>query len=124
MSRYTPRYFTYDEFDSKDKPGTGTLMNDELLQALDYVRQQVESPLIINSGYRTPERNERVGGSANSQHLLGNAADVHISSKAMGDLIEYWFIDYIGDKCGIGRYKNFIHLDVRGYKARWGKRNQ
>ncbi len=32
-------------------------------------------PIIISSGYRSPELNEAVGGSTKSQHILGEAAD-------------------------------------------------
>lgn len=34
----------------------------------------------ITSGYRCPELNQAVGGVANSQHMRGEAADVHCSS--------------------------------------------
>ena len=33
-------------------------------------------PTVINSGYRGPELNERVGGSPSSQHCLGQAVDI------------------------------------------------
>ena len=33
-------------------------------------------PTVINSGYRGPELNERVGGSPSSQHCLGEAVDI------------------------------------------------
>jgi hypothetical protein len=36
----------------------------------------VAGPLIVNSGFRNPEVNQRVGGVKNSQHLLGQAADI------------------------------------------------
>ena len=35
--------------------------------------------VIINSGYRSPEVNKRVGGSPTSNHLTGCAADIHVS---------------------------------------------
>ena len=122
MSRYQPKYFKYSEFDSPDQPGSGDKINDKLLIALDYVRQQLEQPISINSGYRTEQHNQNVGGVSNSQHLKGNAADVCINSQEMGDLIEYWFVDCVGQDCGIGRYNTFIHCDVRNTKARWDRR--
>ena len=36
----------------------------------------IAGPLIINSGYRNPEVNSKVGGVRNSQHMLGQAADI------------------------------------------------
>ena len=45
---------------------------------LEPARQQV-GPIIINSGYRSPAVNKKVGGVSNSQHLLGQAADIRPS---------------------------------------------
>ena len=36
----------------------------------------VTGPLIINSGFRNPEVNQKVGGVRTSQHILGQAADI------------------------------------------------
>ena len=36
-------------------------------------------PLIINSGYRSPEVNRLAGGAATSNHLTGCAVDIHVS---------------------------------------------
>ncbi len=41
-------------------------------------------PIRINSGYRCPELNEAVGGVANSYHLRGEAADIHLPSVEKG----------------------------------------
>ena len=40
---------------------------------------QPESPLVINSGYRSPEVNKRVGGAPTSNHLTGCAVDIRVS---------------------------------------------
>ncbi len=36
----------------------------------------IVGPIIINSGFRNEAVNRRVGGVANSQHLIGQAADI------------------------------------------------
>ena len=36
-------------------------------------------PIIINSGYRSPQLNRKVGGAANSNHLTGCAVDIRTS---------------------------------------------
>ena len=46
-----------------------------------------EEPIIINSGYRSPEVNKAVGGVATSNHLTGCAADIHVSG--IEQLIRY-----------------------------------
>lgn len=47
---------------------------------LELVRTEVGSPLLVNSGFRTPEHNARVGGSSTSSHLQGLAADITAQS--------------------------------------------
>jgi hypothetical protein len=38
--------------------------------------RQVVGPILINSGFRNEDVNRHVGGAKNSQHLLGQAADI------------------------------------------------
>ena len=40
-----------------------------------------EEPIIINSGYRSPEVNRLAGGAANSNHLTGCAVDIRCAGK-------------------------------------------
>ena len=44
-------------------------------RGLEHVRLVLGVPVLINSGYRCPALNDLVGGSANSQHMRGEAAD-------------------------------------------------
>ena len=43
---------------------------------LEPAREAIGCPVIINSGFRNPRVNTLVGGVKNSQHLLGQAADI------------------------------------------------
>lgn len=46
--------------------------------------------LRITSGYRSPKLNRAVGGATNSQHLRGEAADIHVtSSDVTRKIIDY-----------------------------------
>ena len=45
-------------------------------QVLDPARRKLGKPIIVNSGFRCPLHNERVGGVYNSQHVSGQAADI------------------------------------------------
>ena len=44
-------------------------------------------PIIINSGYRSPQLNRKIGGAPNSNHLTGCAVDIRVSG--MEQLIRY-----------------------------------
>ena len=38
-----------------------------------------EEPIVINSGYRSPQLNKKVGGSSTSNHLTGCAVDIRVA---------------------------------------------
>lgn len=46
-----------------------------LAEGLEQVRALLGTPMIITSGYRSPTLNRFIGGSVNSAHCLGFAAD-------------------------------------------------
>ena len=51
------------------------------------LREGSEEPIIINSGYRSPEVNRAVGGVPDSNHLTGCAVDIHVTG--LEQLIHY-----------------------------------
>ena len=95
----------------------------DLVAALQELRDLAGSPLIVISGYRCPKHNAAVGGAKKSQHMLGKAADIVIK-----DLTPYQ-VYRLAEKVaafkngGMGMYpqNGFVHVDVRGHKARWAK---
>lgn len=46
------------------------------VEVLQPIRDAWGKPIVISSGYRCSQLNKMVGGVANSQHLLGQAADI------------------------------------------------
>ena len=46
-------------------------------QVLDPARRKLGKPIVVNSGFRCPIHNSAVGGVNQSQHIRGEAADVH-----------------------------------------------
>ncbi len=69
------KHFTAHEFANKKDGGAIEVPNPELFQKLDALREIVGA-VTITSGYRTKDYNRKVGGSYNSYHLKGLAADI------------------------------------------------
>ena len=89
---------------------------------LQVIRDFFDASVTINSAYRSPSYNKKVGGATKSQHLTGNASDITIKGytpEVVADIIEGLIrIDAI-EEGGVGRYNTFTHYDRRGTKARW-----
>ena len=62
------------------------VVNGDVSTTLD-MTGRVEEPIRINSGYRSPQLNKKIGGVANSNHLTGCAVDIRVSG--MEQLIRY-----------------------------------
>jgi uncharacterized protein YcbK (DUF882 family) len=118
-------YFKISEFDSKDgadMPSDVKMNVIELIDNLNVLRQELGSPLFVNSGYRSPEHNKSIGGSLNSQHLTGKAADIRSNEytpKQIKEKIEELIKVGKMKQGGLGLYSTFCHYDIREKKARW-----
>ena len=99
--------------------GTDTIfVSDELVKILQKVRNHFGASVIINSAYRTEAHNKKVGGSANSQHKYGMAADIRINGVSPKTIATY-LNTLMPNSGGIGVYTSFVHIDVRAQKSRW-----
>lgn len=63
-------------------------MSPALLERIEALRSELDSPVIITSGVRCPERNAEVGGIENSWHLSGHAADLYSPGVSLDRLTE------------------------------------
>ena len=119
--------FSLKEFNSKDgskMPSDVYLNIVKLVGQLQFLRDYTGRAITVNSGYRSPEHNSKIGGSLSSQHLLGKAADITIEGLKPAEV--YRLIDELIDmglmlQGGLGLYekKGFVHYDIRKTKARW-----
>ena len=50
------------------------------MEVLQPLRDYLAKPVVISSGYRSEEVNRMVGGVKGSQHLKGEAADIHVEN--------------------------------------------
>lgn len=111
------KYFSTKEFENKtDKV---FYIEPLLLERLDKVREDFGGPLVVTSGYRSPEHNAKIGGSKSSQHCLGKAADIrpkHFTKENLDKL--YLICEKYFKAVGDGRHRGFIHVDIRDDKIR------
>lgn len=87
----------------------------KLLQILERVRVQFNSPVIITSGCRCEVYNSLpiIGGAKKSLHLWGKAADIVVKDVEPKDVYEF-LCRHIGDGwAGIMQYEKHVHFDVR-----------
>ena len=117
--------FTLEEFNCKDG---STMPNDvminiiKLAKNLQVLRDAIGKTIVINSAYRSPDYNKKIGGVKDSQHLKGNASDITVKGmtpKEVAKIIEGLIMSGKMQQGGIGIYPNFVHYDIRGVKARW-----
>lgn len=111
-------HFKVKEFAQKDFKCDKVIVDTELIDVLEDIRAHFNKPVIVTSGYRTPEYNRKIGGVKNSQHTKGTAADIKVS-EVPAKRVQKYLEDKYPDKYGIGSYSNFTHIDVRAKKAQW-----
>lgn len=111
--------FREEEFASPDLAGSGNRMDALTVYRLDALRELIKRPFVINSGYRTPEHNRKIGGAPRSAHVEGLAVDISIrkwSHEEKKDLVLY--ARQLGFN-GVGISPTFIHLDRKERLASW-----
>lgn len=109
--------FAVKEFACKDGSDS-VLIDTELVEILQKIRNHFGKPIIITSAYRNADYNRKIGGVSNSQHVKGTAADICISTVEPAEIARY--AEHImPGKGGIGLYGNFVHVDVRINRSRW-----
>jgi hypothetical protein len=109
-------HFSREEFACSCGCGFDTV-DTELLRILEVVRTHFDRPVTVNSACRCVDRNHAVGGSSNSQHLYGRAADIVV--QGIDPSLVYELVDQMGIG-GAGEYTTFTHIDSRtNGPARW-----
>lgn len=109
-------HFRLEEFACNNSEAV--IISEKLCYVLEAIRSHFGKPIIITSGYRTPEYNIKVGGAAKSQHMLGLAADIKIKGVKPSDIASYARI-LMPTYGGIGIYSSFTHIDVRDTLTNW-----
>lgn len=87
-----------------------------LLDRLNQVRNEYKTPMVVTSGLRSMEDQQRINPSApKSKHLLGQAADIAdpigtlrdwvLGHMALMESIGFWFEDF-------GHTKGWVHFQI------------
>ncbi|NLV52609.1 MAG: DUF882 domain-containing protein [Bacteroidales bacterium] len=78
-------------------PGQAEVENLKALcrHVLEPLREHAGQPVIISSGYRSPALNGAVHGAEHSQHMRGEAADIHVPNNDTGNEWLAWMMDHL-----------------------------
>lgn len=71
--------------DNTPTPSIRVNLEKLIANVLQPLRDKYGKPIIVDSGYRCPKLNQVVGGAKTSQHLYGQAADIHTVSDSVKD---------------------------------------
>ena len=89
-----------------------------VVKVADEARHRLGKPLRINSAYRSPSYNRAISGASRSVHVQGGALDLAGSPATLHKILTELRREGLF-RGGIGRYKTFVHVDVRGRNADW-----
>lgn len=97
------------------------MINIEVMVKLLRVSTRLGTQLQINSGYRSPQYNKRIGGATRSQHMSGYAIDVMMAGLSSDQIKQFI---RLASQEGFGGMKyysgsGFTHVDI-GARRTWG----
>lgn len=97
------------------------LIEPELIKTLQTIRDVIDAPININSGFRAQSHNTNCGGSYNSAHLWGCAADIWTPKMKSPDLAHIIW-ETFKEQLAIGLHtpENYVHIDTL-YRGNWYK---
>ena len=115
------QHFQAGEFLPHDSSYRYLRLSPRLVEILEKIRSGVGGlSVTVHSGYRPPAYNRQIGGASQSAHVDGLAADISVPGLSVARLHQVADL-IVGETGGVGYYpdQGFVHVDVRGFLARW-----
>lgn len=112
---------TAKKYGIKNMPKTPEVFDNLLLlitECLQPLREYVNKPIIITSGYRSQLLNQQIGGVDTSQHCKGQAADFIIKGMSIAEIIEAVKRSGIEYDQLINEYNQWVHISYNKSKNR------
>lgn len=103
------KYFSKKELACKCGCGKSDI-SEELLSKLDDLREVFGRPIVLSSACRCVAHNKSSGGSPDSSHMKGLAADIRCIDSGTRLILVSQLLKLGFDRVGIA--KDFIHVDV------------
>jgi uncharacterized protein YcbK (DUF882 family) len=113
-----PRAWPWRDFTPREMSCRATgrvVLSSGFMDKLQAIRDAMDRPLVVTSGYRTPEHNARVSTTGtDGPHTTGHAADIACYGKGALDLVHF-AVEH--GMTGIGQHQRgsyegrFVHLD-------------
>lgn len=101
-------------------PGVDPGISAAISEKMRAIQNVFGKRLVITSGFRSPERNSKVGGAKNSAHMRGNAVDISTNGMSTDDKVRLIQVASAIGIGGIGVYSSgALHFDVESRRA-WG----
>jgi len=113
-------HFTWEEMTSSQTAVRKGLDNDPGEQErsnIEWVCKKVlepiryhKGPVIVTSGYRSPEVNRLIGGSSTSQHCKGQAADIIVPGETIEGLFKWIMATELPYDQVIQEFGRWVHI--------------
>jgi uncharacterized protein YcbK (DUF882 family) len=108
------KYFKMKEFECHDgceMPASARANIEALVEVvLDPARERLGKAIRVNSGYRCPKHNLKVGGAVGSQHMKGEAAGV-VTGDSLERLVRIIKEQGVFDQMIV--YPTFVHVSYK-----------
>jgi zinc D-Ala-D-Ala carboxypeptidase len=80
------------------------------VRILQPLRDHLRVPIVVTSGFRTAKVNRKIGGASNSQHLDGDAADIHVPGMSIDRLVDHIRMLHLPFDQMIDEFGQWVHI--------------